>query len=224
MNCYAFVAAAVLATVAPLCAAQSPESPGRWYVTGSFGASLISDPGASYTPPGGPLARGSLRLGNGSMAGGSIGWHLRPDLRIEADYNYRTNKLRSTSVPGLDAAQPDADLASVLIMANVLRDFEGWNTGWARFKPYVGVGLGVAQEVDTDLNVGGVPREFSGNRAAWQLLAGVNWQYRSRWLAGAGLRYVDAGTVRLQSTTAAGGGIRADYKGLGLETRVGYRF
>ncbi|MFM7506273.1 MAG: outer membrane protein [Rubrivivax sp.] len=216
--------ATMLATVTLPCAAQSPESLGRWYVTGSFGSSLISDPGASLAAPGGSPTSGKLRLGNGLMAGGSVGWSLRPDLRIEADYNYRTNKLRSTSVPGLDAVQPDADLASVLIMANVLRDFEGWNTGRARFKPYVGVGLGVAQEVDTDLNIAGVQREFSGNRAAWQLLTGVNWHYGSRWFAGAGLRYIDAGTVRLQSPAASAGVIRADYKGFGLDLRVGYRF
>ena len=155
------------------------------------------------------------------MAGGSVGRYLRPDWRIDADYNYRTNKLGSTSVTGLDPRQSDADLASVLIMANVLKDFDGWSTGWATFKSYVGAGLGIAQEVDTDLNIGGVQREFSGNRAAWQLVAGVNWQYRSPWFAGVGLRYIDTGTVRLKSSGL--GQLDVDYKGIGLDVRLGYR-
>jgi len=104
----------------------------------------------------------------------------------------------------------------------VLKDFDGWSTGWATFKPYVGAGLGIAQEVDTDLNIGGLQREFSGNRAAWQLLAGVNWQYRSPWFAGVGLRYIDAGTVRLKSSGL--GQLDVDYKGIGLDVRLGYRF
>jgi opacity protein-like surface antigen len=112
----------------------------------------------------------------------------------------------------------------VLIMGNVLKDFEGWNTGWASFKPYVGAGVGIAQEVDTDLNIAGVQREFSGNRAAWQLLAGVNWHYRSPWFAGVGVRYIDAGTLRLKSSPPGLGEVKADYKGLGLGVRLGYRF
>jgi opacity protein-like surface antigen len=223
MNRFVSPAALLLAAAVPLCMAQTSVNP-RWYVTGAFGTSLIGDPSAVYTPPGGPAGSGKLKLGNGFMTGGSIGWYLRPDWRIEGDYTYRTNKLRSTSVPGLDATQSDADLASVVIMANVLKDFDGWSTGFASFKPYVGVGLGIAQEVDTDLNIGGVQREFSGNRAAWQLLAGVNWQYRSPWFAGVGLRYVDAGKLRLKSSPSGLGDIKADYKGLGLDVRLGYRF
>jgi opacity protein-like surface antigen len=224
MNRFASAAAVLLAAVAPLCAAQTTASTPRWYVTGTSGGSLISDASATYAPPGGPSGSGKFKLGSGLMAGGSVGWYLRPDLRIEADYNYRTNKLRSTSVTGLDAAQPDADYASVLIMANVLKDFDGWSTSWANFKPYVGAGVGIAQEVDTDLSIGGAQREFSGNRAAWQLLAGVNWHYRSPWFAGVGVRYIDAGTLRLKSSPSGLGQIKADYKGLGFDVRLGYRF
>jgi opacity protein-like surface antigen len=220
----ASIAALLLAAAAPLCVAQTSATTPRWYVTGAFGSSLIGDANATYTPPGGPSGSGKLKLGSGFMTGGSVGWYLRPDWRIEADYTYRTNKLRSTTVPGLDSAQSDADYASVLIMANVLKDFDGWTTSFATFKPYVGAGLGIAQEVDTDLNIGGVQREFSGNRAAWQLLAGVNWQYRSPWFAGVGLRYIDAGTLRLKSSPSGLGEIKADYKGLGVDVRLGYRF
>ncbi|MGL4574271.1 MAG: outer membrane protein, partial [Burkholderiaceae bacterium] len=218
------IVALLLALVVPICAAQTTADASRWYVTGALGTSLISDPSSTYTLPGGPTGSGKFKLGSGLMAGGSVGWYLRPDWRIEADYNYRTNKLSTTSVPGLDAAQSDADYASVLIMANVLKDFDGWSTSWATFKPYVGAGLGIAQEVDTDVNIGGVQREFSGNRSAWQLLAGVNWQYRSPWFAGVSVRYVNAGTVRLNGSAAGLGEIRADYKGLGLDARLGYRF
>jgi opacity protein-like surface antigen len=221
---HATTALLLAATALPSAAQHTTPSNPRWYVTGSIGGSLISDPRVAFTPPGGTSGSGKFKLGSGFMAGGSVGWYLRPDWRIEADYNYRTNKLRSTTVPGLDAAQSDADYASVLIMANVLKDFDGWSSSFATFKPYVGAGLGIAQEVDTDLNIGGVQREFSGNRAAWQLLAGVNWQYRGPWFAGVGLRYVDAGTLRLKSSPSGLGEIKADYKGLGLDVRLGYRF
>lgn len=206
-------------------AAQANNDPAsRWYVTGSLGYSLLGDPSATYTPSSGPASRGKLKLGGGLMTGGGVGWYLRPDLRLEADYTYRSNELRSTTVPGLSAQQTDADYASVIITANLLKDFEGWSTSWARFKPYVGAGIGVAQEIDSDLTLGGAKREFSGNRAAWQLLAGVQWHYQSPWFAGVGLKYVNAGTPRLKGTSAGTGDLQATYKGLGVDVRLGYRF
>ena len=221
MNRFAPAAALLIAAAAPLCTAQTTTSP-RWYLTGTLGSSNLGDPKATYAPPGVPATGGKLKLGSGVMFGGAVGWHLRPDWRIEADYNYRTNKLRATSLPGVDARQSDADLASVLIMANLLKDFDGWGANWATFKPYIGAGVGIAQEVDTDLNIGGVQREFSGKRMAWQLLAGLNWQYRSPWFAGVGLRYIDAGSVPLKSPGL--GQMKVDYRGVGIDVRLGYRF
>jgi opacity protein-like surface antigen len=213
------VAAAAMGT-----AQASNDALPRWYATGAVGYSLLSDPSATYAPVNGAPARGGLKLGAGLMTGGSLGWHLRPDWRLEADYTYRSNEVKTTSVAGLDSQQRDGDYASVLIMANLVKDFEGWSTEWARFQPYLGVGLGFAQEIDSDLSLGGVQREFSGTRAAWQLLAGVQWQYRSPWFAGVGLKYVNAGTPRLKGSSTGTGDLRATYKGLGLDLRLGYRF
>ena len=66
-----------------------------------------------------------------------------------------------------------------------------------------------------------IAREFS---RLSQVLAGVNWQYRSPWFAGVGLRYIDAGTLRLESSPPGLGEIKADYEGLALDVRLGYRF
>lgn len=224
MNRFAATAGALFFAAAPLGDAMASEDTPRWTITGALGSSMIGDASARYTPAGGSTGRGRLSLGSGFMTGGSIGWAVNPAWRIEADVTYRTNPLRASSVPGLDGSQPDADYASVLLMANVVKTFDGWGAGPARFRPYVGAGLGIAQEVDTDLNIGGVQREFSGSRPAWQLLAGVNWQTRSPWFAGLGLRYVDAGALRLKSSEPGLGEIRADYRGLGLDLRLGYRF
>lgn len=218
------IALSLAAAVAMGAAQASSDAQPRWYATGTVGYSLLSDPSATYTPASGPSARGALKLGAGLMTGGSLGWHLHPGWRLEADYTYRSNEVQTTSVAGLDAQQRDGDYASVLIMANVVRDFDGWSTSWASFKPYVGAGFGFAQEIDSDLSLGGVQREFSGTRAAWQLLAGVQWQYRSPWFAGVGLKYVNAGTPRLKGSSTGTGDLRATYKGLGLDLRLGYRF
>lgn len=218
----ALICAIVLSAALPA-AAAGPELP-RWYVTGFIGASQISDPSTRFTPTGGTQSSGTLKLGSGSLNGGSIGTFLMPDLRAEAEIIYRTNKVTSTSVGGIDATQSNADLASLMLMANIIKDFDGFSTSFASFKPYLGVGLGLAQEIDTDLRVAGTTTEFSGNRAAYQALAGMNWYYRSGWFAGAGLRWVDAGSAKLKGTGTPGGDLTVDYKGVSGELRVGYRF
>jgi opacity protein-like surface antigen len=204
-------------------AAAGPELP-RWYVTGFIGTSQISDPATRFKPTGGTESSGTLKLGSGSLNGGSIGTFLTPNLRAEAEIVYRTNKVTSASVAGIDAAQSGADLASLMLMANLIKDFDGFSTSFATFKPYLGAGLGVAQEIDSDLRVSGTTTEFSGNRAAYQALAGMNWYYRSGWFAGAGVRWVDAGSAKLKGTGTPGGDLTVDYKGVSGELRVGYRF
>lgn len=70
----------------------------------------------------------------------------------------------------------------------------------------------------------GVKREFSGNRLAYQLLAGVNWYYRSGWFAGIRLKWFDAGGVDMPSRPSGLGNLKVDYGGISAELSLGYRF
>lgn len=205
-------------------AAQGSTDDSRWYLTLNGGWSGVRDASAMLQPPTGTSTSGELKLGSGYLYGGSIAYRIDPSWRVEGELNYRGNSVDSTTIPGLDAKQNDGDLASLAFMVNGLYDFEGWQTSFARFRPFVGAGLGWAQEIDTDLTIGGVEREFSGNRFAYQLLAGVNWYYRSGWFAGARLKWFDAGSVDLDATLSSLGKLKVDYSGLSAELSLGYRF
>jgi opacity protein-like surface antigen len=199
--------------------AQSTAS--RWYVQANLGASSVSDPAASLV--GSPSGR--LSLGSGQTNGGALGLRLGPHLRAELEVSHRGNKLRSATAGGVDAAQPDADYAALFVFANVLYDFADWRTGLATFRPYVGLGLGRAQEIDTDLYIGGAAREFSGSKGATQWLVGVNWDYSSRWSAGLGLRGTRVGSVTLRGTgPATGQTLHSSYRGSTVVASLGYRF
>lgn len=215
------------ATLALAIAAGTPLSATaiepRWYLSATGGLSLLGDPAATLRANA-SASEGRLTLDRGTIVGGAIGWYATPALRLEGEIAYRTNRVQGANLAGLDASQSGADLASLLFMANVLKDFGGPDFGWVRLRPYVGVGVGFAQEVDTDIGAGEVTRQYSGDRAAYQMLGGVNWLYRSGWYAGAGLRWIDAGRVRLKGDTASTGTLDVDYKGLSAELRVGWRF
>ena len=216
--------------VALLCAALAPSAAlaqraatvadAPWYGVLTGGVSTVSDPAVTL---GG--ASGRFDVGSGTHFGGAIGRRFGDSLRGELEISYRGNALVGASVRGIDASQPDGDLAALFLMANLYYDFAPVPVGPARLRPYVGLGLGFAQEVDTDLAVRGADAEFSGSRLAWQLALGVNWDYGSRWIAGVGLRYTDAGRVDMSGSGVVSGQILdLRYRALTASVSLGYRF
>jgi opacity protein-like surface antigen len=211
------------ASASPLCLAaalaalpQAAAAERGLTITLLGGVSQLSDPASRLGNQAGRLA-----LGSGTALGGSVAWRFAPAWRVEAEVLYRNNGVDAVAVTGLDARPGDADYASVALMANLLWNVARWTVGPATVRPYVGVGIGRLQELDTDLRAGGQATEFSGSGSARQLLTGVEWDYRSRWTAGLGLRWVDAGRVKL---TGPAGTLEVDHRGWSTELRLAYRF
>lgn len=199
-------------------AASAADTP--WYGVVTGGISSVDDPAVSL---GG--ASGRFETGSGTSFGGAVGRRFGESLRGELEIGYRSNAVKGASVRGIDASQSDGDLAALFFMANVYYDFAPIPAGPARFRPYVGLGLGFAQEVDTDLTVRGAAAQFSGSGAAWQLALGVNWDYGSRWIAGVGLRYTDAGRIDMTGSGAvAGQTLDLRYRAFTASASIGYRF
>ena len=193
-------------------AAAAADRP--WYLSLDAGVSRAGDP---------TFANGRLTTRPGAAFGGSIGRQLGSDWRIEGAVMYRSHGVREVSTSGFDRRPNDADLASLFLTVNVLYDWPAFKLGPANVRPYTGFGIGRAQEVDTDLAIGGVEQEFSGSRSSRQFLAGLRWDYGSPWTAEFGLSVADAGRVRLART---GGGAPVDlrYRATTAITRLSYRF
>jgi opacity protein-like surface antigen len=213
-----------LATTLISTTAAAEEAIDRWYVSIYGGTSVLGKQDTRLSRTGQPDSTGDISTRAGWLAGGAIGLRVRPELRVELEMTYRTNELKSVDVLGLDGRPTDGDYASLMYMVNGYYDFAQWNASFATFRPYVGVGVGYAQEIDTDQSINGAPVEFSGSKAAYQLLAGVNWHYQSRLTAGLGIRYTGASTVELESNRSGTGPLRAKYEGLGVVASLGYRF
>ena len=133
-----------------------------WYVTLDTGLSRTSDPN---------FAGGSFNTRQGPAFGGAIGRHLGQNWRVEAAMMYRNNPVKQVSSPGFDGRPGDADWASLIVTVNALYDFNAFKWGPAHVRPYLGVGIGRAQEVDADLTSGGAQREYSGSGSAHDMLA-----------------------------------------------------
>jgi opacity protein-like surface antigen len=185
-----------------------------WYVTLDTGLSRTSDPN---------FAGGSFNTRQGPAFGGAIGRHLGQNWRVEAAMMYRNNPVKQVSSPGFDGRPGDADWASLIVTVNALYDFNAFKWGPAHVRPYLGVGIGRAQEVDADLTSGGAQREYSGSGSARQLMAGLRWDYGSPWVADVGVSVVNTGRIRL-AATGGGAAVDAKYRATTLAVRLGYRF
>lgn len=185
-----------------------------WYFTVDAGLSRTSDP---------DFAGGRLGTSQGAAYGGTVGRHLGQNWRIEAALMYRNNPVKQVTSPGFDARPGDADWASLFVTVNALYDFEAFKLGPANVRPYIGLGIGRAQEVDTDLTFGGAKREYSGSGSARQFMAGLRWDYGSPWVADVGVWTTRSGRIRLAATGAADAS-DARYRATMVVARLGYRF
>lgn len=193
-------------------AVSAQERP--WYVSLDAGFSNASDP---------DFAGGRLGTRQGLAYGGAIGRRIGDDWRVEAAVMYRNHPVRTVSSPGFDARPGDADWASLFLTLNVLYDFPAFKLGPAKARPYLGLGIGRAQEVDADLTAGGAQREFSGSGRARQLMAGLRWDYGSPWTADIGVSLADGGRIRL-ARTGGSENFEARYRATTVSARLGYRF
>ncbi len=73
-----------------------------------------------------------------------------------------------------------------------------------RWQPYLGVGLSWVQEIDIDLERGGVERSYSGDGdTGYQLFAGVAYPLNDQWSLSGEWRYGSINGIELQRESGA---------------------
>ena len=140
------------------------------------------------------------------IVGAGAGWRFTPNLRGDITFDYRPDFNQNTSFgigPGAKSG-----LHNWTLMANGYYDFT--IDAIQPLVPYVGGGIGVAQNSVDGVTVGvpgtGLAR-ISGhdtNQFAWQLSAGVTYNFSPNLALDVGYRYLNAGE------TGLGGRLRAN--------------
>ena len=91
---------------------------------------------------------GEMSFDDGFAATGALGDALGNGMRVEMELGYRVNDLNKISVAGFGSTGIGGNLKTISLMGNAYYDF--LNDG--PFKPFIGVGAGVADiEADIDL-------------------------------------------------------------------------
>ena len=155
----------------------------------------------------------------GWVTTGAVGWAAGP-WRFETDLSYRRNGLKEARLTGAPPFR-DGDFASLVIGANVIREFDllpGNN-----IVGYAGAGLAYFEEIDLDLGDDAAGRSFSDSGVGPQVFFGARYALSKRWDLFAEYRYVRADSLSL-AQEGGNGRVEADYDAHSLSAGIGFRF
>lgn len=195
----------------------SPMAAAEPYVRLLAGAGFVGD--EDLTARGALSGAATADTETGWVTTGAVGWAAGP-WRFETDLSYRRNGLKEARFTGA-APFRDGDFASLVIGANVIREFDllpGNN-----IVGYAGAGLAYFEEIDLDLEDGGAGSSFSDSGIGPQVFAGARYALTKRWDLFAEYRYVHAGSLSL-SQEGGTGRIKTDYDAHSVSAGIGFRF
>jgi outer membrane protein W len=94
-----------------------------------------------------------------------------------------------------------------------------------KIRPYLGAGLGYVQEIDIDLESGGVERSYNQDgEFAYQLMAGITYPITEAIDLDAGLRYVRAESINFERESGDGELRKVDYDPILFTIGLSYKF
>lgn len=146
----------------------------------------------------------SVSFDTGATFGGAFGYdYADSPFRAEVEFAYRTGD--ATGLPA--AIGTGGDFASTSLMLNGYYMF----ATASNLKPYVGLGLGYATEIDFDIEGGGAAGEYSDSGSfAYQAMLGVEYPVSNQVSLYGEARYFSAGSVDLPRS-GGGGSLSSDY-------------
>jgi opacity protein-like surface antigen len=162
---------------------------------------------------------GEASLDTGALVGLGGGYRFNRQFAAELEYVYRSNDI--DEIKGKDGAviANGGDLASVAIMANgyyYLDLAESW-------APYIGLGMGFLQEVDSDVQLVGIndQKDLEDQVFAWQAMVGAEVPIQENWRFYGEGRFMSAPSPDLSNSKGSYG---VDYNNLSLIFGIGYQF
>lgn len=200
--------------------ASDLSSESGWYLRPIIGVSNLSDTTGTSVGLANRPSSANVQADSGFVAGLGIGYQYNNNISAELAWEYRTN---DSSVK-LDNGQNFAsgDYASNIFMLNGFYHFNSYG----KWRPYVGAGIMLVQEIDIDLVDAGQETSFSadGDIGA-QIFAGLDYQLSDNLLLQTELRIGTLSDLNLDSENAVNASIDGlDYETTTLQIGLKYRF
>jgi opacity protein-like surface antigen len=174
---------------------------------------------SDFTGSNADFPSGEASLASGAMIGLGGGYRFNRNFAAELEYAYRSNDIDKVKGAGGATISDGGDLASVAIMANGLYYFD-FADNWS---PYVGLGFGFLQEIDSDVQLVGrnSQKDLEDQVFAWQAMAGAEVPIDDKWRVYGESRFMSAPSPDLGNSN---GSYSVDYNNISLIFGIGYQF
>jgi opacity protein-like surface antigen len=162
---------------------------------------------------------GDASLDTGAAVGMAGGYRFNRNFAADLEYTYRSNDISEVKGAGGAIIADGGDLASVAIMTSGYYYFDFAND-WS---PYIGLGVGFLQEIDSDVELVGVSdqKDLEDQLFAWQAMVGAEVPLDESWRFYGEGRFLSAPGVELSNGNGSYG---LDYHNLSLLVGIGYQF
>jgi opacity protein-like surface antigen len=162
---------------------------------------------------------GEASLDTGAIVGLGGGYRFSRNFAAELEYAYRSNDIDTIKHEGGATVADGGDLASVAIMANGYY-YLGLADTWS---PYIGLGMGFLQEIDSDVQLTGVnsQKDLEDQVFAWQAMLGAEVPLNESWRFYGEGRFMSAPSPDLSNSN---GSYSVDYNNLSLIFGIGHQF
>jgi opacity protein-like surface antigen len=194
---------------------------GNFYLKPHVGASFLQDTDINQAGVVSAGADGDGEFDTGWAAGLAFGYRYGNGWSAELDWEYRTND--NDSIDFSDGTSfSDGDFSSNTLYLNGYYTFNSDTPG---FRPYLGAGVGWVEEIDLDLESGGLETSYSSDGdIAWQVMAGVERDIADNWRLQGEIRYSSIRGVDLDAESGSGKLKDVDYDATVLSFAVVYDF
>ncbi len=198
--------------------AQAYEPADGWYIKPYLGYMDLSNTAGQSSGIQEQDTIAKILPDSGGVAGLGIGFRYNDFIAAEVAWQYSRSDHQSTFT---DGTAFDGDFAANALFVNGYYFIDSKTT----FRPYVGLGLGWAQEIDLDFNSGGVERSYttSGDPglhlmlgAEYEMLPGLSLQTE--------LGYASFPDLDMKSETDSSRLFLVDYQPITLQAALRYRF
>ena len=192
----------------------------RFYVSGNLGVGFLGSETLSYSDPS-QSSTAKAEFDASFAGGGTFGYYVTDNWRLEADLMYRRNDLKNITLDGVGFST-GGDFASLSFGVNALYEFQP--TSNPKLKTYVGAGIAFVQEIDIDFEVDSTETSFETDETGLQLQAGARYDLNERFFMDLTARYLTVSGARMEFQGDASRVVESDYSPLTFSLGLGWRF
>ncbi|MDJ0918092.1 MAG: OmpW family outer membrane protein [Woeseiaceae bacterium] len=192
----------------------------KYYVTGNVGIGFLGSEDLTYSDS---MLTATVKADfDASFAGGgTFGYYLTDNWRVEGEIMYRRNDMKDITLGGVGAST-GGDFASLSLGVSALYEFQP--TDNPRLKTYVGAGVAFVQEIDIDFEIDSVETSFETDETGLQLQAGARYDLNDRLFLDFTAKYLTVSGAKMEFPADTSRTVEADYSPLTLSLGLGWRF